>query len=121
MTGIAKTTLTFGMVLLLLALGFYFGTGRESWTSLIPGIWGAIYIVLGLAARTPRSTMIAMHIAAVFALLGTLTIGRPISTLGEAPTNALIAQFALAILNLILLIIYIRSFIAARRSRSSES
>jgi len=115
-TATAKTTVAFGIAFLLLAAGFYVGTGMKSWTALLPGVWGVIYLVCGLAARTPRSTKIAMHVAAVFALLGLLTIGRPLMSWTTPPDPALIEQLRLAVLNGVLLLIYIRSFIAARRA-----
>jgi len=111
----AKLTTVFGAVFVLMAGGFYFGTGRESFTALIPGVWGVVYLACGLVSRTPRATKIAMHIAVVFAVLGVLTIGRPIMNWTSIEDPALIAQLLLAVINAVLLAMYLRAFLAARR------
>ena len=42
----AKTTIIFGVLLVLLGLGSYFGTGRTSLTALIPAGFGLILLII---------------------------------------------------------------------------
>ena len=49
-TFMARLTILLGIALIILGLGGYFGTGRESATALIPVLFGLPLIVLGLLA-----------------------------------------------------------------------
>ncbi len=46
----AKITFGLGLVLIVLGLGAYFGTGRESLTALIPAFFGLPLALLGVVA-----------------------------------------------------------------------
>ena len=70
-----STTRTLGIVLILLGLISYFGTGRVSVTALIPAFFGAVFIILAAVARSESARKHAMHAAvalALLALIGTL-------------------------------------------------
>src|SRR5436309_4940983 len=73
---VASTTIVFGLLLILLGVGGYFGTARHSLTALIPAIPGVLFILLGMTARNPRYRMHAMHVAAALALIGFLAMIR---------------------------------------------
>lgn len=66
----AKITIGLGLVLIVLGLGSYLGTGRASVTALIPAFFGLPLLLLGLVALKERMRTIAMIIAVVIGLLG---------------------------------------------------
>ena len=122
----AGTTLALGIVLVLLGVGAYFGTGGQSVTALIPAFFGVPMAILGLLARDERRLKLTMHVAAVLALVGFLGSARGIPSLitmlggGEvARPAAAVVQTAMAALCLLFLILAVRSFVQARRSRPS--
>jgi len=121
----ASTTVAFGVILLVLGIAGYFGTGMVSMTALIPAVFGLLLLVLGVLARDPGKRKHAMHFAAVIGVLGFLGSARGLSKLPavlagqpvERP-NAVLAQGAMAVLTLIFVALCVRSFINARRSRT---
>ena len=120
----ANVSLSFGVVLILLGVGAYFGTGGESVTALIPAFFGVPFAVLGLLARDERRLKLTMHVAAVLALLGFLGSARGISgVIALAAGNevarpvAAVVQASMAVLCLAFLVLAVRSFIAVRRAR----
>jgi hypothetical protein len=123
----AKLTIMFGVVLILLgALGFV-ATGSHAPTALIPSLIGIILAVLGFLASTedPKKRMLHMHIAVTIGLLGFLGTAKsivdyikmvggqqfphPIAVEEKAATSVLLLFFVL---------LCVRSFIAARRARA---
>jgi hypothetical protein len=120
----ANTTVGFGVVLVLLGIVGYVGTGAQSPTALIPTAIGIVLVVLGLLARNPRLRMHAMHGAALTGLLGFAgsvggippllrmlagqTINRP---------AAAVARSIMALLCLALVALTVRSFVVARWAR----
>ena len=122
----AATTLTLGIVLALLGVGAYFGTGAQSVTALIPTFFGVPFVILGLLARDERKVKATMHVAAVLALVGLMGSARGIPGViallggGEvARPAAAVVQALMAGLCLVFLILAVRSFVQARRSRPS--
>ena len=119
----AKVTLIFAVLLIILGLGFYLGTGSKAPTALIPTWFGVALGVFGVLAISPNEgrRKLFMHINVTIGLLGFLAVaGRVISVLasGRRPDQiALIAQLLMAGLLLIYVILCVRSFIAARRAR----
>ena len=116
-------TLVFAALLVVLGVGSYVGTGMSSATALIPAGFGVVLGVLGLLARKESIRKHVMHMAAMVALLGFLGAARGFAQLPallsggdvERPV-AVWAQVAMAVLCLTLEILYVRSFIAARRA-----
>jgi fucose 4-O-acetylase-like acetyltransferase len=125
---VASTTILFGVLMILLGVGGYFVTGRQSLTALIPAIPGLIWVVLGVLARNERLRKHAMHVAAALSALGFIAMIRAIVTLvrwqtgGAEPERpaAVVSQAILGVLLLVFLILCVRSFIAARRARLSS-
>lgn len=118
-----STTRTFGLVLIVLGLISYFGTGRVSVTALIPAFFGALFVVLALVARKESARKHAMHAAVALALLGLLgTLGRLVPALidGQLGRPAVLAQLAMTVLLAIYIALGVKSFKEARRLRSAQ-
>ena len=118
MTNITKISLAIGVVLILLGLGSYLGTGRESVTALIPAFLGLPILICGLMARDEKKRMMAAHVAIIFGVLGMLAgLGRGIPQLikGNSST-ATIVTLIMAAICLYYVVACVRSFIAARKS-----
>ena len=119
----AKVTVVFAVLLIILGLGFYLGTGSQHPTALIPAWFGVALGVFGMLAISPSEgrRKLFMHINVTIGLLGFLgAAGRVMYALtsGHSPDQlALTAQLLMAGLLLIYIILCVRSFIAARRAR----
>jgi len=119
-----STTRTLGLVLILLGLVSYFGTGRISVTALIPAFFGAVFVILALVARNEAARKHAMHGAVALALLGLLgTLGRVIPALlaGQLARVAVLAQLAMSLLLAGYIFLGVQSFRQARRARLAKS
>jgi len=121
----AKISITFGVILIILGLYSYFGINNESITALIPTFLGIPVLILGFLGLNEKYLKHAMHGAAVLMLLGFGgTVGGLIKffrMLGgevfERP-SAITIQAIMALICLVFLILAIKSFIDARRKRS---
>jgi hypothetical protein len=116
---LANTTIGFGIVLIVLGVGGYFGTNRVSPTALIPAAFGLLLVIFGALARDEKRRKMAMHIAVTVGLLAFL--GDVITMLSrgliEKPA-ALIAQSVMAVLMAVYVGMCVKSFIDARRRRA---
>jgi len=125
----AKLTIGFGVVLILLSAVAYTQLGQHSHGihSLIPGAFGLLLVIFGALANTPvaKKRMLFMHIAVTVGLLGFLgTIPGLIGVIkmgvgqssGVAPDAAKV-QAIMGTICLIYVLLCVRSFIAARRAR----
>ena len=117
-----RTTIGLGVILIVLGIAAYFGTGRSSITALIPAFLGLALAGLGaLALAKPPARKHAMHAAVVVALLGLVgSLMRPMRTLfSEEPlvfNTPVIMQLITAVLCLIFIVLSVLSFVAARSS-----
>ncbi len=123
----ARITIGLGLVLIVLGLGGYFGTGRESWTALIPALFGLPLLILGLIALKERMRKGAMHVAVVIGLLGFVGTVRGLMKLPVLLTGgeldqpaAVVVQAAMAIVCLLFVVLCVRSFIKARRAGAAQ-
>lgn len=119
----AKVTIIFGALLIILGVGGYVLTGAQSITALIPALAGVVFTILGAVALKPPARKHAMHAAAALALLGFLgtlpgviKLARWAGGTEPARPAAVISQSIMAGLCLIFLVICIRSFVQARRN-----
>ena len=120
-----KTSIAFGIILMILGLFSYFGISSESITALIPTFLGIPVLILGFLALNEKFLKHAMHGAAVLMLLGFGgTVGGLIKffrmlsgEVFERP-SAITIQAIMALICFIFLTIAIKSFIDARRKRS---
>jgi hypothetical protein len=126
----AKVTIGFGIVLILLGAIGFFGTGSTHPTALIPAYWGIALTICGILANSPsdKRRMIVMHIAVTVGLLGFLGSGvmaivETVKAHGGplAHPAAVESQAAMAVICLVYVGLCVRSFIAARRNRKLEA
>jgi hypothetical protein len=118
-----QTAIAFGVVLCLVGLGFYLGTGATSVTALIPAFIGLPIALAGLVARREGLRAHAMHAAALVGTLGALgSLGRLVPALaagGSLARPALLAQAITGLVCLVFVVLCVRSFVRARRARAS--
>jgi hypothetical protein len=122
----AKITVLVGILLIILGGASYILTGHQFPTSLIPVAFGILLATFGRMADTPvqRRRMLFMHIAVTIGLLGFLATAPALVQVVELfkgklfPYPAAVEEkAAMSALLLIYVVLCVRSFIAARRSR----
>lgn len=123
-----KITIFYSVLLILLGLGGYLLTDRESLTALIPAAFGVLLLAAGLVALKEAARKHAMHAASLLALIGFLgTMGglRGIAILlfgGERERPLADGSKAvMAVLSLIFFGLCLQSFIKARLARKERS
>ncbi len=67
---VSKPILGLAVALVVLGIGAYAASGGESWTALIPTIFGLLIGIAGWSARSPARRSAASVVAIVLALLG---------------------------------------------------
>ena len=121
----AKLTVVFGVLLILLGAGAFVVLGHHPHT-LIPTGFGLLLVIFGSLANTevPKRRMLFMHIAVTVGLLGFLgtipgIIGVIQMSAGHfvARPDAAKVQALMGTICLIFVLLCVRSFIAARRAR----
>lgn len=118
-----STTRLFGLILIVLGVASYVGTGRTSVTALIPAIFGAVFVMCALLARNESLRKHAMHAAVSVGLIGALaSLGRAIPAVidGNATRPAVMSQLAMAAILLVYVYLGVQSFIAARKARGGR-
>jgi uncharacterized membrane protein len=121
----AKVSIAFGIILIILGLVSYFGISSESITALIPAFLGIPVLVLSIIALNEKYLKHSIHAVAVLMLLGFGgTVGglfKFFRMLGgesfERP-SAITIQAIMALLCLVFLILAVKSFIDARRGKN---
>ena len=121
----AKVTVVFAILLIVLGLAGYFGTGAQHATALIPTWFGTALGMFGLLAMSPDEgrRKLFMHISVTVGLIG--FIGAAVESVrgyvhaahaGQQPDMiALASKLTMTGLLLIYVLLCVRSFIAARR------
>ncbi len=122
----AKLTIVFGVLLILIAAAGFVATGSSHPTALIPAIAGVLFCLFGAVATTPdpKRRMLWMHIAVTIALLlflGSLKADLDVIRLANGAVFphpvAIEEKSAMSLLCLLYVLLAIRSFINARRTR----
>ena len=122
----AKLTLGFGVLLIFVAIAGFVATGSSHPTALIPGGIGLLFCLFGALANSSdlKRRMMWMHVAVTVALLcflGTIKADIDVFRLAhgavfEHPV-AIEEKAAMSLLCLLFVLLCVRSFVAARRSR----
>lgn len=124
----AKLTLMFGLLLVLLGIWGYMESGVHSQSALLPAYFGIALGVLGSMARTnnAKTRMMVMHIAVTVGLVGFLASMSGIWAWVNmekglyTPQPLLVEEkAATALLLLFFVLLCVRSFISARRARQA--
>jgi membrane-bound ClpP family serine protease len=127
---LAKLTIVFGILLILVGVAGFVATGSAHPTALIPAGAGLLFILFGVMANSenPKKRMLWMHIAVTVALLlflGTIPADIDVIRMSrgtEFPHPiAVLEKAGMSFLCLLFVAFCVRSFIAARRLRASES
>jgi hypothetical protein len=122
----AKITVLFGVLLIILGVVSYIHTGSKYPTSLIPVAFGILLATFGGMAETPvaKRRMLFMHIAVTVGLLGFLATAPSLVQVVQLFKGKLFPypvaveeKAAMSSLMLIYVVLCVRSFISARRSR----
>jgi len=123
----AKVTLVFAVLLVVLGLVGYLGTGSAYPTALIPTWFGLALGVFGFLAISPneKRRKLFMHINVTIGLVGLIgALVKALNGYGSARSagidpdmKAIGAQLIMAALLLNYVVLCVRSFIAARRAR----
>ena len=125
----AKLTIVFGVLLIVLGVASFVLTGSSHPTSLIPAGFGLVLALSGALASgdDAKKRMLWMHIAVTVGLVGfifpaVMSIKALVHAYAQqtelAHPAAVHSQLIMAFVCLIFVILCVRSFIAARRSRS---
>ena len=122
----AKLTIVFGILLVLVAVTGFIATGSAHPTALIPGAIGLLFVLFGALANTSdaKKRMLWMHVSVTVALLvflGLLPADINVYRLAHGANIphpiAVEEKAAASLLALLYVLICVRSFIMARRSR----
>jgi len=125
----AKLTIGFGILLVVLGIFGYVATGSAHPTALIPAGVGLFFVFFGIMANSEDSKkrMLWMHISVTVALLlFIVTIPADIDTIRLAQGKyfdhpaAVEEKGAMSLLCLIYVLFCVRSFIMARRNRLTQ-
>ncbi len=114
----------FSAIFIALGVGSYLGTDSQSWTALIPAIFG---ILLALAGGfSLKSLKHGGHVAALLGVLGFLFTAKSLVKLpalfAGAPVGRPVAvsvQAIMAILCIVFVALCVKSFIDARRGKKA--
>jgi len=126
----AKLSIFFGVVLIVLGVWGFVATGSIYPTALIPTWTGLALAVSGALARTEdaKLRMLWMHVAVTVGLLGFLGAGSRAIVEWVKAHGAPLAQpvavedqTAMALICLVFVLLCVRSFIAARRTRNNAA
>jgi len=124
----AKLTITFGVLLILVGIAGFMATGHAHPTALIPAFVGLLFILFGSLANTEDSKkrMLWMHIAVTVGLLGFIgTVPAAVDVFRLARGTvfphpiAIEEKASMSLLCLLYVAFCVRSFIAARRARAA--
>jgi hypothetical protein len=121
---VARIAMIFGLLLILLGLGGFFGTGSAHPTALIPAGLGLALLLLGALALKDNLRKHAMHAAALVGLIGAVGGGirllQPLISGTEISLPvAYICTAVMAVLCLTFVVLCVNSFVQARRRRAT--
>lgn len=125
----AKVTIVFGLLLIVLGMAGYMATGWRAPTALIPTYVGILLTILGFLARrgSQKRRMTMMHIAVTLGLLGFLGTAKSIWDFIQMERgHAMLRPIAVedkAVFSMMLLLyvlLCVRSFIKARRQPAAS-
>ena len=123
----ARLTILFGIILILLGVLTYMQTGSQYPTSLIPAGFGILLALFGALGRTAdmKKRALYMHIAVTVGLLGFLGTAKSLVDYVHMKQGmqfklplAVDEKAAMATLLLVFVVLCMQNFITARRART---
>lgn len=116
----AKANILNAIILVTLGLWAYFGSASPSATALIPAIFGLIF--LAFAKPFLAGNKVIIHIVVFLTLLIVLALAMPLkAAIGRSDTLAIVRVGVMLLSSLGALVIYIKSFVDARKARTRSS
>jgi fucose 4-O-acetylase-like acetyltransferase len=124
----ARLTIVFGFLLIVVAVIGFVATGHAHPTALIPGGFGLLLVLCGTLANSSddKRRMLWMHIAVTLGLLGFLATAKAIFQTVEIFQGmalphppAIEEKAAMSAVCLVFTLLCVRSFITARRARKA--
>lgn len=121
-----RLTIALGVLLILIAIAGFVATGSEHPTALIPGAVGVLFCIFGSLASSPdpKRRMLWMHIAVTVALLlflftlkADIDVFRLAKGVSYPHPIAIEEKAATSLVCLLYVLLAVRSFINARRTR----
>ena len=120
----ARFTMATAMALVGLGVVFFFLTGMEQKTALIPSVVGALLFLMGfLTMKMPSKRKVFMHIAVLLGLVCATAVLRDVPDIlesGFSPDGELSLALMEKVIMMLIGVVYtvqcIRSFIAARQA-----
>ncbi len=107
-----------GIVLIAMSLWGYFSSETPSNTALIPAAFGLIFLLVTPAFR--KENKVVAHIVVVLTLLLIIALVMPLrAAMGRGDTMAMLRVGAMIVTSLVAMVIYIKSFIDARKAREA--
>jgi multisubunit Na+/H+ antiporter MnhF subunit len=120
------TTIVTGVLLIVLGVVGFVGTGSEHPTALIPAGFGLALAICGFLAKAPERRKLFMHIAVTLGLLGFLgSVKGLVNVIRMAAGETIVrpeaaeAQAVMAFITAIFVALCINSFIKARKARAA--
>ena len=111
-----KVTLINALVLIILSLWYYFSAVNFSFTGLIPCAFGVVFLVLSPWVK--KHNKIIVHIVVVLTLIVLIALSFPLKNqLADENTLGILRISLMMLSSAIALIVYILSFIAARKNK----
>lgn len=122
--GMAKLTVVFGVLLIVLGVGGFIASGNAAKTALIPAYVGLPLVILGAVATKPNLRMHAMHASVLLAMIGFLMSAIRLAVALSRGEGSALGRFTLggmAVLTGLFVVLCVRSFIAARKARQASA
>ncbi len=117
----SKISIGFGVVLIVLGLGFFVGAGSTAKTALIPAFLGSGVAISGALAMKPSLRPIFAHLALLLGGLGLFAgLGMGAKTwMQKGLTTTAIEQLLMGVICALYVFLCIQSFRAARKARQA--
>lgn len=114
------TNLLYAILLIVLSLWGYFVSPSPSFTAFIPTVFGVLFLVMTPVMKRDNKTI--SHIVVALTLLLVIALVKPLTAaIGRSDTAATVRVSIMLVAGVVAMIIYIRSFVDARRSKKTSS
>lgn len=95
----------------------YLGSSDPSFTALIPAVFGVLFLVMNPALK--KENKIAAHLIVLLTLFIIVALYMPLKgSIGRGDTMGIVRVVVMMVSSLVAMIVYINSFIRARRAKN---